>query len=33
MRQVQFLTNGSTLIAPKVPLKNPYDFTIAVLSR
>ena len=33
MRQVQFLTSGSTLIALKVPLQNPYDFTIAVLSR
>ena len=33
MRQVQFLAGDSTLIALKVPLKNPYDFTIAVLSR
>ena len=33
MRQVQFLAGGSTLIALKVPLQNPYEFTIAVRSR
>jgi len=32
MRQVQFLTGGTTLIALKVPLQNPYDFTITVRS-
>jgi hypothetical protein len=31
-RQVQFLTGGSTLIALKVPLQDPYDLTIAVRS-